>query len=568
MGKRKFNPFMDLADSARTSPDKRRRSRSRSRSHDDEATLNDPSSSHSDSEDTPSESSAFPTSLSIPSRPIDRNPCSSKAYTRSLRSLLVARTTRLQSLHDHLTCPICSDTYVVPYGLACDHAFCFRCIRTWFASLVERNQPMKCPVCRANCTVRPRSEVLLGRMVDDWVAAMDEEERRRVMQLIETGRTEVRELDRLPFEREFPAGDDRLMPDQEDGVSRCSRCNWEVVTGRCSNPLCGHVFADHGSGTDSEMDREAVDFYSEEEERMMRGNDRYGEDSDDSFVVHEGDDDLHQQMREEFAALGRAIRAPRRRSDSLGQSSDVSNDRAALDAAYEDIEDMERAMNFASSDDEEQRNDDEYAPRERIPLETDSEDDVPRHAFVSDEASEDSKEEGTESDDAHSAPRVAKTAAKRRTRRVVISDDDDDDDDDEATGSEDDNDSSPHRPAAASRRSRNSTVEDDEEVGWETEDEDVATPTMSRAAGRRDFDQHNVSDDSERERGYGNGARHGRINPGASDVDDDSATDEGFQHDDSAASYDEENSVDSDEGFQQDAPERSSYDDEDTFDSD
>ncbi|KAI8914000.1 hypothetical protein DFJ77DRAFT_440880 [Powellomyces hirtus] len=268
--KKRKNPFAELANSVNVPnivDSEERRAKRKSREPQEDEAMPD-----------------FPEHLKIPQQPEsiawDGNGEGSSMgvleYINSLRRMLVQRTKQLFKVQEDMTCAVCSRLYIVPYSLKCSHVFCYECIYTWFENLVTKELPKRCPVCRDDCLSRPRADHVLGKLVNHMVESAEDDESLEARAMIKRIRTQLSSGEPA-FSQFYPDDEDRLMVDREDGVSRCSRCQWEVVNGICSNGECAVVFGEPDA---------AFSDYSEDD--MPDESDRY---SEGSFVVNENSDD-------------------------------------------------------------------------------------------------------------------------------------------------------------------------------------------------------------------------------------------------------------------------------------
>ncbi|KAI8586607.1 hypothetical protein BDZ88DRAFT_454797 [Geranomyces variabilis] len=313
-------------------------------------------------------------------------------FLEDMRSELICRTNKLVAVREHLACTVCTELFTVPYTLLCGHSFCYECIHQWLTHLKSNRRALKCPVCRTDCQERPLPNHLGSRLVNDILDGADDAESTKLVERVAEITTRLASMPVQPFADLFPRAGDRLMVDVEDGVARCSRCQWEVVGGRCTNNNCGHVFA------------EGSDYYDSQDEEEIIYHEDPGSYSEGSFVVDDDDDDRHDrpprnQMRASLPPIDLIVRSSSVESDD---DSDMDNGWAARENGYR----RPAAAIVIDSEDE------EFSEADQ------------RHEFISDEAEESSGHEDLESDDSD----VYMTRMSRR-RPVGFSEDDDDDDD-------------------------------------------------------------------------------------------------------------------------------------------
>ncbi|TPX69353.1 hypothetical protein SpCBS45565_g02498 [Spizellomyces sp. 'palustris'] len=277
--KRKRDPLLDLADSVEGSGEHP------SQSDESEDSNNEDPSSRSGqaSASNRSRGEVFPAHLALPALPASLETHSHKelvGFIRRYHSLLKHHTSRLSALDSHLHCAICTSYFVGPYNLECGHMFCYNCILAWFNNLQQNSRPKRCPTCRADTTCRPRYERTVSRLVEDYLTVVNDEESRNILQSIKALRDSHAALPNQPFHEHFPNdGGDRVLPDVDDGVVRCSRCNWEVLNGTCQG--CGNVYRD-ARESEEEEELEDVEYF----DNPPGWTDS---ESDLSFVVDDGD---------------------------------------------------------------------------------------------------------------------------------------------------------------------------------------------------------------------------------------------------------------------------------------
>ncbi|KAI9009577.1 hypothetical protein BC832DRAFT_375544 [Gaertneriomyces semiglobifer] len=215
-------------------------------------------------------SHAFPASMSVPPLPESVEALSKEEIIRHLYTyteLLFTRTSRLAALESHLSCAICTTYFVCPFTLQCGHTFCYNCISAWFDNLQQNEKALRCPTCRADIRLRPHRELVLDRLVEEYLGDLCDQESIELMENVRTTREALGSMRDPPFHRHMPNnfGNEALL-DAEDGVTRCTRCNWEIYNGQCQG--CGFVYDDPRdesvySGSDDELGR--LDDESEEE---------------------------------------------------------------------------------------------------------------------------------------------------------------------------------------------------------------------------------------------------------------------------------------------------------------
>lgn len=116
-------------------------------------------------------------SLSVPALPRSGSSTTDLLkYARQMHALLHERSRRLATLESNLHCSICTDYFIAPYTLDCGHTFCYNCILAWFESLVGQEKPKKCPTCRCTTTSRPRHELIVARLVEDYMTVINNQE--------------------------------------------------------------------------------------------------------------------------------------------------------------------------------------------------------------------------------------------------------------------------------------------------------------------------------------------------------------------------------------------------------
>ncbi|KAI9105002.1 hypothetical protein DFS34DRAFT_691204 [Phlyctochytrium arcticum] len=202
--------------------------------------------------------SSFPVHLSVPAFPTMMSVLSREDLWKKAQSyydMLMHRTSRLSALESHLQCAICTSYFNAPYKLDCGHVFCYKCILAWFDSLVQMERARRCPTCRADTKLRPRFEVTVSRLMEDYLPVLGDEESKITMEAITEVKKEIQKMKTHPFHHHFPSEGVQITEDVEDGVSRCARCHWEIFNGICEG--CGHMYGESNPNASSEEEEES-----------------------------------------------------------------------------------------------------------------------------------------------------------------------------------------------------------------------------------------------------------------------------------------------------------------------
>ncbi|KAJ3185143.1 hypothetical protein HDU87_002710 [Geranomyces variabilis] len=391
-----------------------------------------------------------------------------RKFLEDMRSELISRTNKLVAVREHLACTVCTELFTVP----------------------------------TDCQERPLPNHLGSRLVNDILDGADDAESTKLVQRVAEITTRLASMPVQPFADLFPRAGDRLMVDIEDGVARCSRCQWEVVGGRCTNNNCGHVFA------------EGSDYYDSQDEEEIIYHEDPGSYSEGSFVVD--DDDHHDrpprnQMRASLPPIDLVVRSSSVESDddsefdygwapSLGRENGYRRPAAAIVVDSEEDEESseadqrheyisDEAEESSGHEDVESDDSDVYLtlvhqPRRVDPFEESEDDDsMPdsdHEAFAPGRRSSSADSDledyySSDGDDAHGVGRSIYAArgvqiSPNKRRRQEDSDSEEDDADPSDDGGEDESsDDSPRRPAATQvspnkrRRVAVSDSEDDDD---------------------------------------------------------------------------------------------------------
>ncbi|RWS20181.1 E3 ubiquitin-protein ligase RNF8-like protein [Leptotrombidium deliense] len=97
---------------------------------------------------------------------------------------------KYQELDSEITCPICSELFIEPVHVSCSHTFCNYCIERWKRN---PNSRQECPVCRKPIKHVIR-EIVVENLIDKIVGEMDAQEKQRRVDVIETRKQKLEEL--------------------------------------------------------------------------------------------------------------------------------------------------------------------------------------------------------------------------------------------------------------------------------------------------------------------------------------------------------------------------------------
>ncbi|KAJ6031269.1 hypothetical protein N7540_002001 [Penicillium herquei] len=206
----------------------------------------------------------------------------------TIESSVLANTlqSHVDDIRGLLQCGICVRPLYEPFTLACGHTFCYSCLASWFAAGRSKRT---CPDCRAPVKTQPAPAYLVRAIVQMFTSRpelLDKEET-----AAEHSKNHQEESERLDKDKAntdpqsgglfgglFKEKPQQLKPvdDNDDGVTRCPHCNWELEDGlNCGG--CGYIYQPDSEGTDySGSDFSDTDFDS-----MIEGDEDEDEDEDD-----------------------------------------------------------------------------------------------------------------------------------------------------------------------------------------------------------------------------------------------------------------------------------------------
>ncbi|KAJ3188270.1 E3 ubiquitin ligase [Gaertneriomyces sp. JEL0708] len=415
--------------------------------------------------------------MSVPPLPESVEALSKEEIIRHLYTyteLLFTRTSRLAALESHLSCAICTTYFVCPFTLQCGHTFCYNCISAWFDNLQQNEKALRCPTCRADIRLRPHRELVLDRLVEEYLGDLCDPESVELMENVRTTRDALGSMRDPPFHRHMPNnfGNEALL-DAEDGVTRCNRCNWEIYNGQCQG--CGFVYNDPRD--------ESV--YSGSDDELGRLDDESV--SNDSFVVD--DDYISDSARRRRNRSRRDRILPWRLSDvesgaDMYEISDGISDGATITSDSDGHLDIFRSINGIglSSDDSNGIRDTRPAPRGYNARFYDS--DSERNTSVGDESGSDAYPEDFISREAEESSSVCSDSGHStssqerqlrhfsngsRRRRVILDDDSgqDEADDDQVRRIDTSDDASSSDERFVDHRRRILSDDSSEEESWD-----------------------------------------------------------------------------------------------------
>ncbi|KAJ5725714.1 uncharacterized protein N7483_007071 [Penicillium malachiteum] len=218
----------------------------------------------------------------------------------TIESSVLANTlqSHVDDIRGLLQCGICVRPLYEPFTLACGHTFCYSCLASWFAAGRSKRT---CPDCRAPVKTQPAPAYLVRAIVQLFTSRpelLDKEET-----TAEHSKNHQEESERLDKDKAntdpqsgglfgglFKEKPQQLKPvnDNDDGVTRCPHCNWELEDGlNCGG--CGYIYQPDSEGTDySGSDFSDTDFDS-----MIEGDEDEDEDEDEDDFDGDRMHDVH-----------------------------------------------------------------------------------------------------------------------------------------------------------------------------------------------------------------------------------------------------------------------------------
>ncbi|EEQ34376.1 RING finger domain-containing protein [Microsporum canis CBS 113480] len=215
---------------------------------------------------------------------------SEKKETES-SGLLETLQRHIDDLRNHIYCGVCIKPLYEPYTLPCGHTFCYSCLVQWFTS---QGQSKTCPDCRSPVKSIPAPAYLVRNIVHMFIGrseltdANETTHEHLANQVAETERVEKDKKNTDPKTGGLFQGCFNKIKapirDNDEGVTRCPGCFWELEDGECMH--CGYTMSDSDQGLDYDDDLDDI----EELENILADNmtEEEDDDDDDNFVL--GDD--------------------------------------------------------------------------------------------------------------------------------------------------------------------------------------------------------------------------------------------------------------------------------------
>ncbi|QEU61871.1 Psh1 [Kluyveromyces lactis] len=207
---------------------------------------------------------------------------------------------------DSTVCTICHDYMFVPVMTNCGHNYCYECLNNWLNNNRSNVSELTCPQCRNVITNEPSLNVALQQIVDLMldIAAEDPQisnssEVRSLLTQRECSVAEYKSdlLEETLFNSVFKNTAKAIIDDDDDGIARCSNCQWEVEGPVCPN--CNATIRNYNAGAQN-FDEVDVDEYSDGElEEVERDLDNYRAESARTMhdlEAEEGDESLSSEM--------------------------------------------------------------------------------------------------------------------------------------------------------------------------------------------------------------------------------------------------------------------------------
>ncbi|KAF9116705.1 hypothetical protein BGX27_000087 [Mortierella sp. AM989] len=192
-----------------------------------------------------------------------------------------------------LQCNICVDYFSSPFTVECGHTFCYTCLYSWLE--IHKS----CPTCRTKLLRRPTLSFNIREQVQSSISSLPQPEREVAMKKVQADENSLKRIQTngdlwkglfkpLGFE-----GLGNTIRDDDDGVSRCASCGWEVRGGVCTN--CSTLFSDVGESDDSQDHTDNASepdqydshdsFINDDEVEMENWSDNSSSDNDDGFTA-------------------------------------------------------------------------------------------------------------------------------------------------------------------------------------------------------------------------------------------------------------------------------------------
>ncbi len=268
---------------------------------------------------------------------------------------------------DSTVCTICHDYMLVPVMTTCGHNYCYECLSNWLSNNRSSMSELTCPQCRSVLTAEPVLNVALQQIVDLMVDIVTDSgsqsgsegvkssismDLRSLLHQREEAVAEYKSdlAANTLFKSIFKNTAEAIIDEDDDGIARCSNCQWEVEGPVCPN--CDATIRNYNSGAQN-FDEVDEDEYSDGElEEVERDLDTYRTES--SRIVHdleaeEGDESLSSEMDEAWPT-----RRPKDFMHGEHEEDEDEEDRGSIDSFIVDEEEEEEEEEGKTTDHEQE----------------------------------------------------------------------------------------------------------------------------------------------------------------------------------------------------------------------
>ena len=149
-----------------------------------------------------------------------------------------------------LTCSICLELQSIPQILECGHSYCFECTKGW---LEKSNQ---CPTCRHPILQKPIHNLPMDSQIQHFKSSL----KMPIDSTKEKEDFEHYKNSKDAIWSELVSSHEYKIPffDQEDQVSRCRNCFWELEIENAPCPHCQLDFS--GFPDESDEDNASIEY--------------------------------------------------------------------------------------------------------------------------------------------------------------------------------------------------------------------------------------------------------------------------------------------------------------------